>query len=113
MTDEIDQKIEALILAIKHSDEYRQYMKLKDLASHNEDINQLTRDISKYQKEMIDVKIHQKKDITQLKQKLDILNQELNLIPLYTEYKYSVDELNNILTTCIALIESYIKTKLD
>ena len=91
MNNEIKHEIDLLIESIKTSDIYNNYLILLNKVYENKDINNLVKEIRNIEKELV------KKPSIALEDKLKVKESELNNIPLYLDYKDSIDELNNML----------------
>ncbi len=95
--------IDELISEIKKSDTYKEYILLLDKVSKSNEINNLTKEIRLLNKQLVltpSIKLEK-----ELKEK----EKKLNDIPLYLEFKYKLEELNNILIIIKNKIELFIK----
>lgn len=99
LIDEFDELLEL----IKQSDEYKEYVRLKELVSNNEDIKRLTDEIKKIQKSIV-----RSKGNKELEKELESKNIELNSIPLYNDYIESIDKLNELLLIVKNKFDSFI-----
>ena len=96
MNKEILNKVDEIINLINESDNYKKYLKLKDMLENNKEIMLLISEIKVLQKDI--VHHYEKKELLKEKQK------ELDSIPLYREYQNTLDELNityNIIETTL------------
>jgi cell fate (sporulation/competence/biofilm development) regulator YmcA (YheA/YmcA/DUF963 family) len=99
LIDEFDELLEL----IKQSDEYKEYVRLKELVSNNEDIKRLTDEIKKIQKRIV-----RSNGNKVLEKELESKNIELNSIPLYNDYIESIDKLNELLLIVKNKFDSFI-----
>ena len=109
MNDLWQKKIDELINIIKDSEEYQKYQIVYQKMQKNKKIMTIIQDIKKLQKEL--VKRQSKgQDIKELD---DEINHKLNLLqdyPLYLEYTYLQEDLNNVIALIKSNIEKYIDT---
>lgn len=99
----INKEFEKLIIEIKNSMIYQNYLHILKQVEVNEDINILVNEIKNMQKQIVYAQsINQ--NIKELKSKLDSINCNLNAIPLYQSYidaSKEVDELMKLVSTKI------------
>lgn len=95
--------IDELINEIKKSDIYKEYIVLLDKVSKSNEINNLIKDIRLLNKQLVLT------PSIKLEKELKDKEKELNGIPLYLEYKYKLEEVNNILIIVKNRIELFIK----
>ncbi len=101
-----------LIDKIKDSDDYKKYIILKNKLKENEDIMNKIKRVKYLQKICVNKeykKIPFKEEDNEIKK---IIN-ELESIPIYQEYTYVVEDLNNIITYISDMIEKQINEKLN
>ena len=103
MNNEVINEIDALVSTIKSSDIYKEYIDLFNKVSNSNEIKQLTSDIRKINKQLVLT------PSIKLEEKLKSKEKELNEIPLYLEYKYKLEELNNMLTIIKNKVEVFMK----
>jgi len=87
--EELNKSIDDVINTIINSKEYKTCLELKDRMSDNTHIIELVNKIKTLQKKYIK---SQDKDI---KKELDLLEQELNSIPIYHIYNINLEIVNN------------------
>jgi len=90
---EILKKVDEIVLYIKNTKAYQDYLKAESLLQDDANVCELIEKIKRYQKELVNNK--GKKDELELKIN-DCLN-KLNTNPIYLEYKENQDEINNML----------------
>lgn len=105
----INNKIDELFQAINESEEYQDYLKIVKILKEDKELTNLIEEIKQLQKEATILEYqnntkYKEKDNT-IKEKLNILNNN----PLYVEYKYKMDELNNIISTSSNMITKYLE----
>lgn len=103
MNNEVINEIDVLISTIKSSDIYKKYIDLLNKVSVSNEIKKLTNEIRKINKELILT------PSIELEDKLKLKEKELNEIPLYLEYKYKLEELNNMLIVIKNKVEVFMK----
>lgn len=105
----INNKIDELFQAINESEEYQDYIKIVKILKEDKELTNLIEEIKQLQKEatILEYQNNTKyKEIDNtIKEKLNILNNN----PLYVEYKYKMDELNNIISTSSNMITKYLE----
>ena len=103
MNNEVINEIDVLVSTIKSSDIYKEYIDLLKKVSSSNEIKELTNEIRKINKELVLT------PSIELEDKLKLKEKELNEIPLYLEYKYKLEELNNMLTIIKNKVEVFMK----
>ena len=103
MNNEVIKEIDLLISTIKSSDIYKEYIHLLNQVDKSEEIKALTNDIRVLNKKMVLT------PSIELEKELKLKEEKLNEIPLYSEYKYKLSELNNMLTVIKNKVESFMK----
>lgn len=103
MNNEVINEIDVLVSTIKSSDIYKEYIDLLNKVSNSNEIKELTNEIRKLNKELVLT------PSIELEEKLKLKEKELNEIPLYLEYKYKLEELNNMLTVIKNKVEVFMK----
>ena len=96
-------KIDTLINTIKSSNEYKEYIELLDKVNSSNEIKELTNEIRLINKKLVLTPSVELEELLSKKEK------ELNEIPLYLEYKYKLEELNNMLTVIKNKVEVFMK----
>ena len=103
MNKEVISKIDTLINTIKSSNEYKEYIELLDKVNLSNEIKKLTNEIRLINKKLVLTPSVELEKLLKEKEK------ELNEIPLYLEYKYKLEELNNMLTIIKNKVEVFMK----
>ena len=105
MNKDILDKIDEIINIIENSDDYKKYLKLKELISQDKYLKELINKVRIIQQDVV----HHKENKCQLEQ----MTNELNNYPLYREYMNTLDEINN--TYCIIenSLNNYFQDKLN
>ena len=91
MNNELKMSIDEFISKIKNSGIYLNYINILDQVNNSNEIIDLTTEIKKIEKSLVLT------PSVELENKLNDLNEMLNNIPLYLDYKDALDELNNLL----------------
>ena len=103
MNKEVISKIDTLINTIKSSNEYKEYIELLDKVNLSNEIKELTNEIRLINKKLVLTPSVELENLLKEKEK------ELNEIPLYLEYKYKLEELNNMLIVIKNKVERFMK----
>ena len=103
MNKEVINEIDTLINTIKSSDIYKEYIDLLDKVNSSNEIKELTNEIRLINKKLVLTPSIELEELLSKRQK------ELNEIPLYLEYKYKLEELNNMLTVIKNKVEIFMK----
>ena len=103
MNKEVISKIDTLINTIKSSNEYKEYIELLDKVNLSNEIKELINEIRLINKKLVLTPSVELEGLLKEKEK------ELNEIPLYLEYKYKLEELNNMLTIIKNKVEVFMK----
>ena len=101
-------KIDELIELIKQSNDYKRYIELKDKMKSNKSIMSLISKIKKEEQSLVK-KEYYKEDTFKEKEKIKELKSQLESYPIYNEYIFLQEDLNNLFQNIKAIIESSIK----
>ena len=104
MNNEILKEVDNIVSFIKESDDYKEYLFLKDKLSKNKKALSLINDIKTLQKEIVKKEI-KKENILRLEEEINKKILELNKIPLYVDYIRIQEKLDELF--------QYIKEKLN
>lgn len=108
----INNTIEDLFKTIEESDEYKKYLKIKNVLNSDEEIMKLIEEIKDLQKKSVRLEYNNdssyKNIDKEIKMKVDILNSK----PVYKEYLNRMEILNDILSESSNNIEKYINSKI-
>ena len=100
-------KIDELIDLIKQTPNYKRYNELKDEMSKNNNIMTLIKNIKKLEQSIVK-KEYNNMDTKEDEIKLKELKDELNKFPVYLEYLYLQEDLNNDFQNIKKIIEDSI-----
>jgi len=103
MNNEVINEIDNLINIIKENTIYKEYIEFLNKVNNSNEIKELTNEIRKLNKELVLT------PSIELEEKLKLKEIELDEIPLYLEYKYKLEELNNILTIIKNKVEVFMQ----
>ena len=103
MNNEVINEIDNLINIIKENTIYKEYIEFLNKVNNSNEIKELTNEIRKLNKELVLT------PSIELEEKLNEKEKELTEIPLYLEYKYKLEELNNILTIIKNKVEVFMQ----
>ena len=103
MNNEVINEINMLINVIKENSIYKEYIELLNKVNGSNEIKELTNELRNLNKRLVLT------PSIELEEKLKLKEKELNEIPLYLEYKYKLEELNNILTIIKNKVEVFMK----
>lgn len=98
-------KIKELVELIKNSSDYQRYLNLKNKMKDNEEIMTLINKIKKEEK-IITNKEYRKEDTKENNKNIDKMKQELETYPIYKEYIYLQEDLNNMFQSIKSIIEN-------
>ena len=105
--DELLNKIDELIELIKNTPNYKKYIELKEILKNNSDIMSLIKQIKKVEQSIVK-KEYNKVDTSEEENKLKELKSELKTYPIYLEYSYIQEDLNNDFQNIKKIIENSI-----
>lgn len=105
MNKEILAKIDEIKEYIESTNEYQNYLKLKEQIDSNQELKSLIEEIKKIQKDIV----HGQKRESELKEKELLLNNN----PLYREYLNNVYEVNNMYAIIENTLNNYFNDKLN
>ena len=112
MNNKILNEVDKIIEFIKESDDYKDYIYLKDKLSKHEKANNLINEIKMLQKKIVKLEVN-KQDTKELDNKIkDNLN-ELNKIPLYRDFIDKQELLNDYYQTIKERLDEYFYTKMN
>ena len=103
----IDEKFNELIKTIENSLPYQNYQHILKQVEVNDDINTLVKDLKNIQKKLVHAK-SDNQNIKELEKELDIINKNLNSIPLYQSYIDASNEVNDLMRLVNIKIQNYI-----
>ena len=93
--DKILNKVDELVNLIKNSDDYKRYMLLRLEMEKNKEIMEIISKIKKIEQTIVNKK-YRKEDISFEETELNNLKKELESYPIYQEYSYLMEDLDNM-----------------
>ena len=112
MNNKVLDKVDEIIEFIKETEEYKDYLYLKDKLEKNEKALSLINEIKKYQKELVKKEV-EKLDTKDLEDKINNNLKELDNIPLYNEYLDVQEKLNDMYQLVKKELDNYFYNKLN
>lgn len=106
VNNDIVNKIDEIVVFIKDSKEYQDYLFLFNKLSKNDRCNSLIKQVKTLQKELVK-KQFRGQDVNKLEEKINELVSELNTIPLYVEFVDKQQELNEIYQSIKVRLDNY------
>ena len=105
--EEVLKKIDELVCLIKDTPNYKRYNELKNQMKNNKEIMSLIKQIKKLEQSIIK-KEYNKLNTKEEEKKLKELKEELKSFPIYLEYSYLQEDLNNDFQNIKKIIEDSI-----
>ena len=105
--EEILKKVSELVEIIKESSDYKKYIEYKEKMKNNKDIMDLVKKIKKYEQQLVNAK-YKKLDTKELEDSIDKMKKELMSYPIYQEYSYLQEDLNNTFQSIKSIIDNSI-----
>ena len=112
MNDIILDEVDKIIAFIKDSDDYKNYIFLKEKLAKNKKANDLIQKIKVIQKKLVKLELN-KSDTSILEKEMNLYLEELNKIPLYVEYIQKQEYLNEVYQTIKTRLDDYFYEKLN
>ena len=112
MNNKILNEVDKIIEFIKESDDYKDYIYLKDKLSKNERANNLINEIKKLQKQAVKQEVN-KMDTKELDNKIKDNLDKLNKIPLYRDFIDKQEVLNDYYQTIKERLDEYFYNKMN
>ncbi len=103
-------KIDELVSLIQNNKDYKKYCELKEKMKSNEKIMSLIKEIKREEQTIVN-KEYNKEDTSLNEKKLNALFDELNAYPIYNEYNYLGEDINNMLQNIKSIIEKEFNKK--
>ena len=107
MRDKLNEKIDEMISIIKSSDEYKKYMEISSKMEQDEEIMTLIREIKELQKKIVKEESFGN-DISTLDEDINKKIKLLEEYPIYLDYIYLQEDLNNTMQMIKESIEKYL-----
>lgn len=112
MNNKILNEVDKIIEFIKESDDYKDYIYLKEKLSKHDKANNLINEIKKLQKEIVKLEVN-KQDTKELDNKIKEDLEELNKIPLYVDFIKKQEKLNDYYQTIKTRLDEYFYNKMN
>lgn len=107
MRDRVLSKTDEIIDIIKNSEEYRKYIEVSDKLKDHQEIMNLINDVKSLQKRIVKEE-SLGRDITFIDEEINKKLKQLEGYPIYLEYIYLQEDLNNSIQLVREKIENYI-----
>lgn len=114
LNKDIISSLDELINTISSSDKYQKYQKVKEKMRQNSFLMNLIASYKKSQQELVKANYYnERKKSKEIQEELDRKLEQLKAIPLYTEYIFLQEELNEIFQYIKEDLEHYFNKKLN
>ena len=111
LSNDVLSKIDEIVKYIEESDTYKRYKDIEKKIENDSDIMDNVNRVKSIQKEIVKLEI-EKKDISNLEKEIEDILSVLNTYPIYQEYIYLQEDLDNTFQSIKSIIETYINDKL-
>ena len=111
LSNDVLSKVDEIVNYIEESDNYKKYKEIEKKLENDSDIMDKVNKIKSIQKQIVKLEI-EKKDISYLEKEREEILSILNTYPIYQEYIYLQEDLNNTFQSIKTIIENYINDKL-
>lgn len=112
LSNDVLEKVDEIVKYIEESDTYIRYKEIEKKLEKDSDVMDKINKIKSIQKEIVKFEI-EKKDISLLEREIDDILKELNTYPIYQEYNYLFEDLNNTFQEIKFIIENYLNNKIN
>lgn len=112
LSNDVLVKVDEIVSYIKESDTYKRYLEVEEKMKNNLEIMDKINKIKTIQKEIVKLEI-EKKDISILEKEIEEILSNLNTYPIYQEYSYLLEDLNNTFQEIKFMIENYLNNKIN
>ncbi len=112
LSNDVLSKIDEIVKYIEDSDTYKKYKELEKRLEKDFDIMDKINRVKSIQKEIVKLEI-EKKDISNLEKEIEEIIVDLNTYPIYQEYNYLFEDLNNTFQEVKFVIEKYLNSKIN
>lgn len=109
--DEILTKVDELIALIKEMPSYKRYIDICNQMKKNEEIMSTISFIKKKQKEAVNLE-YRKESTSLVDSEISSSLEKLMEYPIYQEYSYLQEDLNNMFQSIKSILEKYINEKI-
>lgn len=111
LSNDVLSKIDEIVEYIEESDTYKRYKDIEKKLENDSDIMDNVNKVKSIQKEIVKLEF-EKKDISNLEKEIEDILSVLNTYPIYQEYIYLQEDLDNTFQSIKSIIETYINDKL-
>ena len=111
LSNSVLEKIDEIVNYIEESDNYKKYKEIEKKLEKDSDIMDKINKIKSIQKEIVKLEVN-KRDVSHLEKEIEDILSILNTYPIYQEYIYLQEDLNNTFQSIKSIIETYINDKL-
>lgn len=112
LNNDVLEKIDEIVSYIEESDVYKKYREIELKMKNDSDVMDRIDKIKSIQKDIVKLEVN-KVDVTALEKEIELIFEELNSYPIYQEYSYLQEDLNNTFQDIKSIIENYINGKLN
>ena len=112
LNSEILDKVDEIVTYIMNSEIYIKYKMIEAKMKNDSDIMNKINRVKTIQKEIVKLEVS-KKNVSNLEEEIEVILLELNTYPIYQEYTYLQEDLNNTFQGIKIIIENYINDKLN
>ena len=100
-------KVHELDLLLKESPEYLRFQEVTKQMKNNNDVMNLIKKIKRIQKDIVNLE-YRRQNVSLLEKELNTCLNELNEYPIYQEYSYLLEDLNNTFQSIKSILEEHI-----
>ena len=100
-------KVDELIDLLKSNEDYQRYIYLSNEMKKNNTIMSIIKDIKKLEQQRVNLE-YKKEDNKDIEKEIDSKKNELNEYPIYVEYNYLKEDLNNTFQSIRSILENNI-----
>ena len=100
-------KVDELIDLLKSNEDYQRYIYLSNEMKKNNTIMSIIKDIKKLEQQRVNLE-YKKEDTKDIDKEIDSKKNELNEYPIYVEYNYLKEDLNNTFQSIRSILENNI-----
>lgn len=111
LSNDVLSKVDEIVNYIEESDNYKKYKEIEKRLEKDSDIMDKVNKIKSIQKQIVKLEI-EKQDVSNLEKEIEEILSILNTYPIYQEYIYLQEDLNNTFQSIKIIIENYINDKL-
>ena len=112
LNNDVLSKVDEIVKYIEDSDTYKKYKEIEKRLEKDSDIMDKINKVKSIQKEIVKLEI-EKKDISIKEKKIEDILSSLNNYPIYQEYNYLFEDLNNTFQSIKFIIENYLNSKIN